>query len=239
MALPVLNEHPKYEVIIPSTSKKTTFRPYLVKEEKVLLMASETGDENLIAKATVDLIRSCVDEQLDEKNITIFDMEYLFCQIRSKSVGESANVILYCNDTNCVHENMVSISLDQVQVKTNNLKSNIIDITPDVKIEMRYPSYYGVVNNEMLYESETEVEKVYHTILSCIKAIQTEDERILVDNEPYEELVNFVNNMTPDQYQMLQDFVLSSPTVSIDHKWTCEKCNKEQITQLRGLQDFF
>ena len=126
MALPVLNEHPKYEVVIPSSNTKTTFRPYLVKEEKVLLMASETGDENLIAKATIDLIKSCVDEKIDEKNITIFDMEYLFCQIRAKSVGETANVILYCNDESCRHENLVSIPLDKVEVKDRGLVSNII-----------------------------------------------------------------------------------------------------------------
>lgn len=239
MALPVLNEHPKYEVVIPSSNTKTTFRPYLVKEEKVLLMASETGDENLIAKATVDLIKSCVDEKLDEKNITIFDMEYLFCQIRAKSVGETANVILYCNNESCLSENLVSISLDKVEVKDKGLVSNIIDLTPDVKIEMRYPSYYGIANNEFMRESESDVEKLYHTILSCIKAIQTDNERILADNESYEELVNFVNNMTSDQYEKLQQFVLSSPMVSMEHKWTCEKCGKNQSTELRGLQDFF
>ena len=239
MALPVLNEHPKYEVVIPSSNTKTTFRPYLVKEEKVLLMASETGDENLIAKATIDLIKSCVDEKLDEKNITIFDMEYLFCQIRAKSVGETANVILYCNDTSCLHENMVSISLDKVQVKDRGLSSNIIDLTPEVKIEMRYPSYYGIANNEFLSESESDIEKLYHTILSCIKAIQTDDERILADNETYEELVNFVNNMTSEQYEKLRAFVLTSPMVSLDHNWTCEKCGKNQTSELKGLQDFF
>lgn len=237
MALPTLNETPKYDIVIPSSKKKTTFRPYLVKEEKVLLMASETGDETMIARAAIDLIKACVDESLDEKNITVFDMEYLFCQIRSKSVGETSNVILNCS--NCGHENMITVNLDKVEVKHDTSRSNMIELTSEVNVEMRYPSYYGLINNQHLNDSDSEIEQMYHTILSCIKAISTNDERILVDNEPFEDLVHFVNSMTPDQYQKLQDYVMTAPSVSMEHKWTCEECKKEHLTELKGLQDFF
>jgi len=239
MALPVLNKLPKYDVTIPSTKKKTTFRPYLVKEEKVLLMASETGDENTIARATVDMIKSCVDDDIDEKNITIFDMEYLFCQIRSKSVGETSKMMMTCPSIECGHSTEVNIPLDQVKVTMNDDIKNIIKLNDEVSIEMRYPSFHSINSNQHLATAENETDIVYHTILCCIKAILTEEEKINIDDEPYDDLITFVNNMTTSQFNMLKDFVAASPEVELDFKWTCEGCRKEHEIELRGLQDFF
>src|SRR6056300_185624 len=101
MALPRLNELPKYDIVIPSTGEQTTFRPYLVKEEKLLLMAAETGDEKTVANATVELIKSCIDTPLDNKNLASFDIEYLFCKIRAKSVGETSKLLLMCQNNDC------------------------------------------------------------------------------------------------------------------------------------------
>ena len=239
MALPLLNEVPKYDIIIPSTGEKTTFRPYLVKEEKILLMASESNDEETIAKATIELIKHCVNLKIDEKQLTDFDMEYLFCQIRSKSVGETSKMQMNCTHEDCSEGTEVDVPLDKVYVNTDKDVSSIIDITDNVKVEMRYLTYYDYLNNDMLKNKETESELIFNIILSSIKSIMTDEDKIDTKDEPIEELINFVNSMTTTQFNKLKYFVENAPQVSLNINWTCESCKRENGLIVKGIMDFF
>lgn len=239
MALPQLNDVPKYEVTIPSTGAQTYFRPYLVREEKVLLIASESGDETSISKATIDLINACVDTELKNNNITTFDVEYLFCKIRAKSVGETSKIKLMCLSEECMHESEIDVRLDDIELSHYEKTSNIIPLTDAVTLEMRYPSFNITLNNKYIQEAETEAEIMYHTVISCIKSIMTNEERINADDENYEELVEFVNGMTTEQFEKIREFILNSPEVQLPINWQCKECGHKNAFELKGLADFF
>ena len=237
MALPKLNDIPKYDIVIPSTGIKTRYRPYLVKEEKVLLMAVESGDEKEISFATIDLIKSCVDAKIDDKKLTVFDMEYLFTQIRAKSVGENATVILKCGE--CSHENTVNIPLGDVSVDFSGKTKNIIPLTDKISAEMKYLSYHDLLQDNTFRNSATEAELIFNTILHSIEAIHTEEERVSLKDEPIEEVIEFVNNLTTGQFDRLKEFVENTPQVKLDIDYTCEEFNYKNEITLKGLQDFF
>src|SRR5210317_107060 len=118
MALPRINESPKYKVKIPSTGKEVFYRPFYVKEQKVLLMAMEAEDQELILKAMVDTIVACVEGQINPNHLSTFDVEYMFTKIRAKSVGETTNIFLEC--TECQHKNEVQLNLDNIEMDVPN-----------------------------------------------------------------------------------------------------------------------
>ncbi len=122
MALPKLNDKPKYELTIPSTGKKVKYRPYLVKEEKILMMALESGDKHSALNAVIDTIEACVSDKVDRTQLALFDIEYMFIMIRSKSVGEISEVGIKCASCNAVNE--ISIQLDNVKLKARGVKRN-------------------------------------------------------------------------------------------------------------------
>ena len=118
MALPKLNGNPKYEMTIPSSNKTVRFRPYLVKEEKVLLMAFESNDMSQAMKAIIDTIEVCVDDDIKTKDLTTFDVEYMFTKLRSKSVGESSRLSIECTD--CSHKNDISVNIEEIEIEMKN-----------------------------------------------------------------------------------------------------------------------
>ena len=138
MALPKLNDTPKYDVVIPSTQNKVRYRPFLVKEEKVLMMALETKDQRKALEAIVDTIEACVTDDIDAKKLTTFDVEYMFTQIRSKSVGETSKINIKCDECNSSIE--VEVPIDDVKIELPKI-SNIVELTKDISIKMKWPAY--------------------------------------------------------------------------------------------------
>ena len=134
MALPKLNDMPKYSVTIPSSKQEVRIRPFVVKEEKILLIAMESQDPKQIANAILDTIVSCTEEQIDANSLTSYDVEYLFLQIRGKSVGEKSNVILKCME--CGHDNEVTIDLGDIKIE-GNIPDKKIKITDQISLEMK------------------------------------------------------------------------------------------------------
>jgi len=136
MALPKLNDNLKFEMTIPSTDKVVTYRPYLVKEEKILLSAFESQDQKQSMRAMVDTIVACVNESIKSSELSTFDVEYMFTQIRSKSVGEIANLMLKCNAEGCDKSTETQVDLSTIEIEKTEV-DNIIPITDDISIEMR------------------------------------------------------------------------------------------------------
>ena len=237
MALPKLNDVPYYSITIPSTGQETRYRPYLVKEEKVLLIALESSDIKQIAAATTDLIKSCVETDINLDKLTTFDIEYLFINIRSKAVGESIKVNFMCS--RCDAENEVTVNLDQITVPVSKEIDRMINLTDDVRVEMQHLSYKESTNNSIISTPETYAEYMFETVLRSMYKIYTEEEQFIVQDESDESVIEFINSLTSEQFSKLREFVDSAPQVSSDVNFTCTECSEFNEYTLRGLNDFF
>lgn len=235
MALPQLNATPKYELNIPSTGQEVRFRPYLVKEEKVLMLAMESKDEKHMYSAIVDTIESCVTDEITRNNLTTFDVEYMFTQIRSKSVGETAKVGLKCKE--CDEVNDVSINLDEVKVEMPEI-SNIIKLTDDVSIEMKWPTYLSMLDSGM-YKENSQTEATFELIVSCIDKVLTDNEQINLSEESKSEAMKFVESLNTNQFNLIKDFMEHMPAMKSNVEFICEHCNHSNKYTLQGMNDFF
>ena len=238
MALPVLsNANPMYEVVVPSSQETYKFRPFLVKEQKSLLIAFESQDNKQILTTMLNCIESCI-PGLDMKKLATFDMDYLFTQIRAKSVGETSTVLSAC--VKCKEENEVVINLQNIKMEKTDIKTKVIPITDTIKVEMKYPTYDDVMKNTAFMKDDANTTDVlFSNIVNCMHAVQTEEDNILISQEPMEEIDKFINSLTNQQLEKITQFVQSVPTLYHEQKYICKKCGHENTLELKGLQDFF
>lgn len=235
MALPQLNSTPSYRITIPSLGKKTTFRPFLVKEQKALLIAYETQDKTDMVRAITRTIHACIEEPIEE-NLTTFDVDYLFTQIRAKSVGEVVDLSIKCEECNA--SNDISVELDDIQM-SKETQSDIIELTDEVSLKMRYPSYDDFLSNEKLLDTESMTESLMELIMVCLDSVLTEEERFSIKDESKEDVINFIDSMTSDQFERVTEFVQNMPAISKDIEFTCVSCKHENKRTLQGMDDFF
>ena len=234
MALPKLNTSPKYEMVIPSSKQTVRYRPYLVKEEKVLLMAFESNDSSQAMNAIIDTILVCIDEDVKRETLTTFDVEYMFTQIRSKSVGETSKVNVKCEK--CETLNAVTINLAEVELDTPESVNNEIELTPEVSIELSYPSADSLINID---KEATNAEKILATIVASIDAIKTEEERVSSKDVTKKEIEEFVDSMTGEQFSNLAEYVKNIPTLKENVEFVCENCGHNNSREIVGFTDFF
>ena len=237
MALPKLNDMPKYSVTVPSLNKEIRIRPFVVKEEKILLIAMESQDPKQIAEAIMDTIVSCAEDPIDKHKLTSYDVEYLFMQIRSKSVGETSNVVLTCKS--CSEDNPVAINISDIKINTT-VPNNKIQLTNDIMVEMKTPSYLQVAKNEKIVSEKSNLmDRIFGVIIESIDSVNTAEERISFKDIPVSEATEFLESMSSDQFTKLREYMESQPMLKHDVKFTCEKCGTENNYNLEGLQDFF
>lgn len=232
MALPKLNDSPKYTTKIPSTGEKINYRPYLVKEEKVLMIAFETGDQKEALGAIVNTLKACIEEDVNVKELTTFDIEYLFTQIRSKSVGEIATIMIPCEK--CEYKNEVDINLSELEVYIPE-NNKIIVLTPNISIEMQYPSYSSIIEMDL---EGNETELGFQMLSKCVAAILTEEERIDTRDVSEKEVSEFIEQMTTEQFKSVSQFLEKIPSLEKEVTFSCNKCEKETNTRLKGINDF-
>jgi len=230
MSLPTLNELPKYELTLPSTGKKIKFRPYLVKEEKVLMMAAESKDTVQIMDAVIDTVSACVSKNVDVSKLTTFDLEYLFIKLRAKSVGEKANLNIKCKS--CEHENPYELNLDDIKCESAP-RNNIIDLDEKISVQMRYPSYMD------LKDVDDEGEMGFNILASSLEAVFVDEERIDIEDETEDSIRRFLESMTREQFKKVSSFLFDIPKVACDIDFDCVKCGEHTHIELRGIQDFF
>lgn len=238
MALPKLsNDRPVYEMVIPSTKETVKYRPFLVKEQKSMLVAFESQDPKQILDSMLVSIESCV-PGVKVNKLATFDIDYMFTQLRSKSVGETSTVLYACSE--CNEQNEVKINLQEVQMENKELKETIIQINDDISVEMKYPTYNDMIaGNIFSGEKVSATNMLMDSIKSCMHAVQTKDENILLAHEPKEELDTFINSLTNEQLEKMTEFVENLPTLVHDVDFECVKCKHLNKITLRGLQDFF
>lgn len=236
MALPLINDVPKYEVTLPSTGKKYMYRPYLVKEEKVLMMALESKDLKHSMQTVADTVVACLNGAVAKEDLMPYDVEYLFMKIRAKSVGETATMNVKCSQ--CEHENKQVIGVDDVKLITPDAEvESKIAITDDIYLELRHASYETVVD---AIEVEDEEAKVDVTALGhYIEAVVNGDDRIVFRNESIESQNQFVESLSVEQVNEIKKFVENVPVVTVPISFDCEECGKENEFDLAGIQNFF
>lgn len=238
MALPVQNT-PIYTTVIPSTKESIKFRPFLVKEQKTLLLAQQSEDINVMADTLKDVIRLCVKSNIDVEKLAIFDLEYIFSQIRAKSVGENVELLFSCDD--CTDEKArvkISIDLTKLKVETDPLHQTKLDLFDDVGIVMKYPSI-NVLNVLEKYGVDAEIDLVFDIVCQCIDYIYDSKEVYRADEQTKEELTTFVNNLTTDQFNKIESFFETMPKLRQKVNYTCPMCSKEHNKVLEGLNSFF
>ena len=223
---------------VPSTGQKIKYRPYLVKEEKVLLQAFESGDPRTCLEAMTDTLSACIDERsnLDVSSLATFDVEYMFVKVRSKSVGENSNLIASC--TECSHENPVVVNLDEIEVEVTE-KDNVIVITDDISVEMRYPTYDLIAKQDVDKLQSEDLDAAMGVIAASIESILTEEERIDTSDLPSNEIVEFLSSMTANQLKLVADFMENMPALKHNVEFSCENCGHNNSLELKGLADFF
>jgi len=232
MALPKLNDLPSYSLTIPSTKRKVNFRPFLVKEQKILLMAMESQDSNQILQAISDTLKACIDEKVSDAELATFDIEYLFTQIRSKSVGETTKLNLACSKCETTNETVVNLS----EISVELTEDRIIKLNDTYSLEMRYPSYYDVSKIEAKDNSTTD--EIMQLSKLCLSKILTEEEQINVLDETDEEIQNFLESLTTDQFDKIVTFVMNLPKLTKNINFKCAECGEENEILIEGLANF-
>jgi DNA-directed RNA polymerase subunit RPC12/RpoP len=218
---------------LPVSGITTKFRPFVVKEEKILLMGLQSKNINQINDAMRNVILACTNNTVDTRKLCAADAEYAFLQIRSKSVGEEVKPQVTC--TNCGKETTIKIKLDEITVKPTNKKvlDSNIKMTDDLTVVMRYPSIHDIDYNK------TEVEIAFDLAKQCIESVII-DERVyqIKDINP-QEMADFVDNMMPDQFAKIMDFIQSVPELSYEFQYSCPNCSQNVKVQLQSVSDFF
>ena len=234
MALPKLNT-PTYTMTIPSSKKDVKYRPYLVKEEKILMIAMESEDGLQINDAIRDVIKDCTFGELDTSKLTMFDVEFIFTRLRAKSVGESSTVMVPC--TKCEEPNEATINLE-TDLIVGDVPPNRIELTSDTGLIMKYPSMVDYI--ELSAEADTtEVDKVFALVARSIESVYSGDDVFDADSQTREEMVEFVENLSSEQFVKVKEYLDNMPQAKVDAKFKCQKCNHDNVVELRGLRNFF
>ena len=233
MALPKLNT-PTYELELPSTSEIIKYRPFLVKEQKILLIAQESSEEKQIARAMIELVESCTFGKINGKTSPLFDIEYLFLRIRAKSVGETIELNVLCPDDNETQA-PVTVEVDDIKITMLENHKTEIKILDNVKINFRYPILDDM---EGLLGVESDVDSVFTLINRCVKSITHGDEVYQRVDMTEEELNEFLDSLTGEQFEYLIEFFDSMPKLRHVVQVTNPKTKKKSEVVLEGLQSF-
>jgi len=240
MALPKLNV-PVYEAILPSTEKVIKYRPFLVKEEKILLTAMESEDGKVINDSIRQILRNCIQGNLDLDSLPTFDIEFLFLRLRAKSVGENITVGLKpypCVQNEgelCKFSTEVEINLEEVKVKKDENHTSKIMIDDTVGIVMGYPDI-SVLNTA---KDKSETEAGMDVIKKCISMIFTSEETHEKGSFTDSDLDEFIDSLNTEQFGKIKQFFDTIPKLSHTVKYTCKTCGEEKETTIEGLNSFF
>ena len=232
MALPKLDT-PKYQLTLPSTGEKIDYRPFLVKEQKILMMAQESEDENMIMRGMSDLVSSCTFDKLDASKLPVFDIEYVFLKIRSKSVGESVDLSIICPDDG-VTSVVKRVNIGEIDLQVNENHSNKIDITDSIKLYLNYP----ILSDMGLITDESDSDTTFKMICRCFKELHSGDEvyhRIDIKDNDINE---FLDQLNTEQFMGVTNFFETMPKLRHTIEVTNPKTNVTSEVLLEGLQSF-
>ena len=236
MALPKINT-PTYELEVPSTNEKIKYRPFLVKEEKILLIALESNENNQIIQAVKEIVAMCTFDKIDLGNMPMFDVEYIFLQIRSKSVGETSNLKLLCKDDGETYAD-VKIDLGDIKVSVDEEHTNKIELTDEMGMIMTYPTIDSFMNTGIV---DITASNMLEVIATCILQIYDKkgEEVFEAKDQTKKELNDFIEQLNTKQFQEVQKFFDTMPKLQHTVMVKNPKTKVESEVVLNGLNDFF
>ena len=238
MPLPKIST-PTYELELPSTGKKIKYRPFLVKEEKILIIAMETENNKHIANAVKDVISSCIlTRGVKVDHLSTFDIEYLFLNIRGKSVGEDVEVLITCPDDNLTQVPTL-INLDDIQVQISDEHSKDISLGNDMILRMKYPSMSEFIKSNFSTTETIGVDDTFDLISSCIEQVYTEEESWSASDCTKKELREFLEQLSSKQFKEIEKFFDTMPKLSHKLKVKNPNTGVESEVVLEGLTSFF
>ena len=236
MTLPTINV-PTYELTIPSSKEKLIFRPFLVKEEKILLLALEDGSAGALNQSLKQIVNNCTFEKIEVNKMATFDLEYIFLRIRAKSVGETSTINLLAEDDGETYV-AVEVPLEEIEVDFPQDHKSDIKLTDTIGVTFSYPTYETLDKMDKLDE-ESGIERVFALMLSCVNQIyegETIHERVDFSDK---ELEDFLNSLSPAQFADVQKFFDTMPKLTYEAKFKNPKTKKNNKVTLEGLQSFF
>ena len=236
MSLPKINA-PEYRLNIPSTDEEITYRPFLVKEEKLLLIAHETGDEKATFSAIKDLIKSCVTQELAVDTLPMFDIEYIFLNIRAKSVGEIAKLKVICPDDEKTTVD-VEVDLTKINIEIDEKNDARIQLTDNIGILMSYPSL-DIVQEHAVLGTEQPVEQLFKMVAECMYQVWEGEEVQDASDFSWEEKMEFIESLSHSQFEKIQEFFETMPALKHEVKITNPNTKVKSTVTLQGIQSFF
>ena len=238
MPLPKIST-PTYELVLPSSNKKIKYRPFLVKEEKVLILAMESQDTSTVANAVKDVLASCIlSRGIKVQKLSTFDIEYLFLNIRGKSVGEKIEVMVTCPDDGKTQV-PTSINIDEIKDIVDEKHNKDIKLDDQYTLRMRYPSLDEFVKNNFATAADVSVDDTFDLISSCIDQVYSEEESWTAADCTKKELSQFVESLNSNQFKEIETFFETMPKLSHKVKVINPNTKKENEIVLEGLQNFF
>ena len=243
MALPKVST-PTYELTVPSTGEKVSYRPFLVKEEKTLLMAAEDQNISTITKAMRDIISTCTEGEVDLKTLAPYDIEYIFLQLRGKSIGDVINLNLKkpesieCEESECPGSTEIRIDIDDIKIDTSSIIDSKIELTKDIGIKLGFPQLDSVQKYTTKGGGMTP-DGVFKMINDCIEYIWEGKEIYKAKDSTQKELNDFIESLNSEQFNKIRNFFESMPRLRHEVTWTCSKCDKSAPLLLEGIDSFF
>ena len=236
MALPRIDV-PTYELVVPSTDEKIKYRPFLVKEEKLLLIAMESGKNEDILRGVKDIVDACTFNKLKLGDMPMFDVEYIFLQIRSKAVGEVSTLRVLCKDDGETYAK-VEVDLTKIEVQVDDAHTNKIELSDVMGVIMKYPTIDSFTENGI---EDIKPSNMLDVIITCIAQIYDKKGEEVFDakDSTKKELVDFVEQLNTTQFQDVQKFFDTMPKLRHTVKVKNPKTKKESKVELSGLNDFF
>ncbi len=235
MALPTVN-NPTYELKLHSVDQKIKYRPFLVKEEKILLTALEGGDTGDIVRATKEIIKNCcLTDDVEIEKLPAFDIELFFLNLRARSVGQNVEIMMTCKDKECEGQTPASINLDDVSLITGKGHKDVVELTEKIKVKLKYPD----IDRMTRPPDESQMDSIFEITKACVDTIQDGTEMHDIKDYTEKELEDFIMSLNQQQFGKIIAFFNTMPKLRHELKFSCQKCNKKQEVVLEGLQSFF
>jgi phage FluMu protein Com len=196
----------------------------------------ESQDEKIILNSIIDTLDACIDDDISIRNLPVFDIEYLFLQVRAKSVGETSDIRIKCKS--CEELNDITVNVEDIKI-TVPRKKTTIQISSDIHLEMKFPSIQQVINSDFFNQEKSLTERNLESIQVCIDAVVVGDDRVVFADEPREEIDNFINSLTSAQFNEVRKYVDSIPQLKHKIDFDCTSCETKNSIILQGTSDFF
>ena len=240
MALPMMNA-PIYTLVVPSSGATVKYRPFLVKEEKALLIAQQSEDVVTMIETLKQVVKSCVQDKLDVEKLATFDLEYMFTQIRGKSVGETVDLIFGCDldhgEQNEKAKATVTVDLSTITVEKSPEHTSKIELFGNVGVVMKYPTVDVIKKLEGF--DVNDLDTVFDIMALSIDYIYDGEQLFYAKESTREELLAFIENLSSEQFARVQKFFETMPKIRKEIQYDCPVCNRHHVKMLEGLQSFF